>query len=236
MTRSRDVADIDGLLTTKGDIYAATAAATPSRIGVGANNTLLTADSTTATGLKWAAAAGGGQTLITTTVPSASTGFSFSSIASTYKHLMVTWDGIYHSNNSTLFDIRLNASSSTVYPNMNFVSINGTLYQDNNGGATSFNPTYPTFGRNANVSSSEFHNACVGTLLIYDYANTSYAKHCVVTWQYYNNAAAQWTFLFSSHTIFNSTSAISSVDITRLSGTGTMSTMTNGSVKLWGIS
>jgi hypothetical protein len=57
MTRSRDVADIDGLLTTKGDIYAATAAATPSRIGVGANDTILTADSTAATGMKWAAAA-----------------------------------------------------------------------------------------------------------------------------------------------------------------------------------
>lgn len=63
MTRSRDVANIDGLLTTKGDIYAATAAATPARLGVGSNNTVLTADSSTATGLKWAAAAGGGKVL-----------------------------------------------------------------------------------------------------------------------------------------------------------------------------
>jgi hypothetical protein len=60
MTRSRDVANIDGILTAKGDIYAATAAATPDRLGVGANNTVLTADSSTATGLKWAAASGGG--------------------------------------------------------------------------------------------------------------------------------------------------------------------------------
>jgi hypothetical protein len=60
MTRSRDVANIDGLLTTKGDIYAATAAATPARLAVGANNTVLTADSTAATGIKWAAVAGGG--------------------------------------------------------------------------------------------------------------------------------------------------------------------------------
>jgi hypothetical protein len=54
MTRSRDVANIDGLLTTKGDIYAATAASTPARLGVGSNNQVLTADSSTATGLKWA--------------------------------------------------------------------------------------------------------------------------------------------------------------------------------------
>jgi hypothetical protein len=55
MSRSRDVANIDTILTTKGDIYAATAASTPARLGVGANNTVLTADSSTATGLKWAA-------------------------------------------------------------------------------------------------------------------------------------------------------------------------------------
>jgi photosystem II stability/assembly factor-like uncharacterized protein len=46
-------------LTTKGDLYAATAASTPDRIGVGANNTVLTADSTAATGVKWAASAAG---------------------------------------------------------------------------------------------------------------------------------------------------------------------------------
>jgi hypothetical protein len=42
-------------LTTKGDVYAATAASTPARLAVGANNTVLTADSNYSTGLKWAA-------------------------------------------------------------------------------------------------------------------------------------------------------------------------------------
>lgn len=40
-------------LTTKGDIYAATASATPARLGVGTNDQVLTADSSTATGLAW---------------------------------------------------------------------------------------------------------------------------------------------------------------------------------------
>ncbi len=53
------VATADGaiaksLLTTKGDIIAATASATPARLGAGTNNQVLTVDSTTATGLKWA--------------------------------------------------------------------------------------------------------------------------------------------------------------------------------------
>jgi hypothetical protein len=42
------------IVTTKGDLIAATAASNPARLGVGANDTVLTADSTAATGLKWA--------------------------------------------------------------------------------------------------------------------------------------------------------------------------------------
>lgn len=47
----------------KGDLVAGTGADTFAKLTVGANNTVLTADSTTATGLKWAAAAGGGKVL-----------------------------------------------------------------------------------------------------------------------------------------------------------------------------
>ena len=46
--------------TAKGDLFPATAADAVARLAVGANDTVLTADSTTATGLKWAAAGGGG--------------------------------------------------------------------------------------------------------------------------------------------------------------------------------
>ena len=50
-------------MTTKGDLVPATGSGAFSRLGVGANNTVLTADSTAATGMKWAAAAGGGKVL-----------------------------------------------------------------------------------------------------------------------------------------------------------------------------
>jgi hypothetical protein len=46
------------IVDAKGDIIAATAADTVARLAVGANNTVLTADSSTATGLKWAASSG----------------------------------------------------------------------------------------------------------------------------------------------------------------------------------
>jgi hypothetical protein len=40
-------------LTTKGDLYAASAASTPARVAVGSNNQLLIADSAQTTGVKW---------------------------------------------------------------------------------------------------------------------------------------------------------------------------------------
>jgi hypothetical protein len=50
-------------IDAKGDLIGGTGADSFARLGVGANGTVLTADSAQATGLKWAAAAGGGKVL-----------------------------------------------------------------------------------------------------------------------------------------------------------------------------
>lgn len=51
------------ILDAKGDLISATAADTPARLAVGTNGQVLTADSTTSTGLKWASPASGGKVL-----------------------------------------------------------------------------------------------------------------------------------------------------------------------------
>jgi len=52
------------IVDAKGDLIAATAADTVSRLGVGANGTVLTADSAEATGLKWATPSSGTPALV----------------------------------------------------------------------------------------------------------------------------------------------------------------------------
>lgn len=56
MTRARNTADELSLITAKGDLLAGSASGVQSKLAVGTNNHVLTADSSTATGLKWASA------------------------------------------------------------------------------------------------------------------------------------------------------------------------------------
>ena len=100
------------IVDAKGDIIAATAADTVSRLAVGANNTVLTADSSTATGLKWATpASGGGMTVISTGTLS-STGVTFSSISG-YNNLQLSISGFNAGGNRLL--VRVNGDSGANY-------------------------------------------------------------------------------------------------------------------------
>jgi hypothetical protein len=68
----------NAIVDAKGDIIAATASDTPARLAVGTDGQVLQADSTTATGLKWATAGGGGKVLQVVQV-NPSTGFQTTS-------------------------------------------------------------------------------------------------------------------------------------------------------------
>lgn len=74
-------------IDAKGDLIVGTGADTFGRLAVGTNGYTIVADSTETTGLKWAAASSGGETLITTTEANNTvTSYDFTSLGS-YKHL-----------------------------------------------------------------------------------------------------------------------------------------------------
>jgi len=93
----------NAIVDAKGDLISATAADTPARLAVGANGTVLTADSAEATGLKWATpSAGGGLTLISTTSMSGSATISLTSLPTTYKSLYLIIRGLQNPTTGSL--------------------------------------------------------------------------------------------------------------------------------------
>lgn len=103
------------IVDAKGDIIAATAADTVSRLAVGANNTVLTADSTTGTGLKWAAvAANKSFSLLNTTSMTTGTQYSITSLSGN-DILVVNVVGASVAGTSAYFSMRFNTDTGANY-------------------------------------------------------------------------------------------------------------------------
>ena len=155
------------IVDAKGDIIAATAADTVARLAVGANDTVLTADSSTATGLKWATSAAGGKTLLSTTTLTGSS-VTISSIDQTYKDLQIVLEDVYNSAD-VVFNVRINGITSSSYEW-------GTIYQGSGvvGGDQANNAAQIRINR---IGASSDWNVQNTTILdIYRYSETSTFK------------------------------------------------------------
>lgn len=100
-------------LTTKGDIWGY--GSSDARIPIGTNGDVLTADSSQSLGLKWAAPAGGGMTLIsTTTLSGASTTITVA--ANSYKYLIAFCRDVETATDVNV-GVQINAITTNTYVN-----------------------------------------------------------------------------------------------------------------------
>jgi hypothetical protein len=114
-------------IDAKGDLIAGTGADTFSRLAIGTNNQVLTADSAEATGMKWATAGGGGSYTLIASGTLSGTSTSVSSISGTYKKLIAFYDNYYVSGTDTTPRIRINTISTSTYNVQRLNPTDGTL-------------------------------------------------------------------------------------------------------------
>ncbi len=205
------------LLTTKGDIIVATGNATLVRQGVGANGTVLTANSAQADGVEWATPTSGGMTLISTTTLSGAS-ITLSSIAATYTNLQLIIRNFKPATDATGLYLRMNSDSNA---NRHAETISGDVYTGN-----PFNVTY------INATNAQDNSSAEGLIVIniFDYANTTTWK-AVESSSLTNNATTATNLNYRrSFGAYNQTSAISSIDIFPASGN-----FTSGTVLLYGV-
>ena len=140
MKTNADAATQKATLTTKGDIYAATGTSTPARVAVGTNGQVLVADSTAATGVAWASAAGWSPNLtLLNTGGTALTGAGTIAVnVSSYDSYFIYIEGASSSNASPYIRLRVNGDSGGNYSWVN-VGLQGTSVRaDSPAGVSSF--------------------------------------------------------------------------------------------------
>ena len=120
-------------VNTKGDLF--TFSTIPTRLGVGANDTVLTADSSTATGLKWAAPAGGGANwTLVNSGGTALTGAATITISgiSNKEQLLVLVKRASSASANGYVALRINTDTGNNYTNMGAVFIGATSWSKDN--------------------------------------------------------------------------------------------------------
>ena len=205
----------NAIVDAKGDIIGATAADTPARLAVGANGTVLTADSTTATGLKWATASSGGMTLISTTTLTGTT-VTLNSFSG-YTDLKLVIIGAYGSN-QVAFHGRFNGDSGNNY--YVGMSLSGLSEAVRNKAA---------FGDGLSSSST---NVTLRNYTVVDmqrYAGSEGKPYQVQSgYIYWNNTALN--YVNAENAIYSSATAVTSIDLFMSSGN-----FSGGTAYLYGV-
>lgn len=199
-------------LTTKGDVY--TFSTVDARLAVGANNTVLTADSAQATGLKWAASSSATGWTLLNAGGTALTGAATITVSGlSAKELQVIVIGASSANATSSITLRLNGDSAANYTWAGFYNACPVTYNSGNiqgdgsySGATSF-----LIGRMAaDVASTVFGSAII------DLADTTGWKSVDIVGGGDLSAGSQ--IVTARQGIYEASAAITSISIISSSG------------------
>lgn len=209
-------------IDAKGDLIAGTGADTFSRLAVGANDTILTADSSTATGLKWTTAPTGMTLIASTTF--ASTTWDVQNIPSTYTNLLIIGTGMRCSQGATdeAVMLRFNNDSGNNY-NFGGISVTSTSSANFGNAATGQISFFSGLARSGDTSA----RFGAFSILIPNYATASQYRSAHGT----AIAAPAGIYRYGGVSgVWNSTSAIDRIQV--IASTGTFAA---GSAYLYGV-
>jgi hypothetical protein len=208
----------NAIVDAKGDLIGATASDTPARLAVGTNGQVLTADSTAATGLKWASATSGGMTLLETVTLSGAS-VTTASIPGTYKELRLYVRNFKPGDTNVGLVMRMNADANTRY-----ISIS----QFANVAAQAPNATGMRFTAGQSNSADSISQI---DIIIPDYANAVTGKMSYGYGMTQDQTTSTSFNMRGYMNWYNQTAAITS--LTFLPETGNL---TSGSVLVYGVS
>lgn len=212
----------DSLLTTKGDLIAATGASTPARLGVGANDTVLMADSTTATGIKWGTPASGGYTLLSTTTL-ASSATDITGISQSYTDLLIVLNnvGIQTTAGTITFKFR-DSSAADITGN---TIINGIQSDGGAAGTNYIGAYFANLVTTTTLKTATTDNAFC--FRISDYSESVRGRQIVYNGRYTSGASTNRAEMAVGSL---GTNAVAGLNIALSAGT-----FNSGTVKIWGL-
>ena len=210
----------------KGDLVVGSATNDAAVLGVGTNDQVLTADSSTTTGLKWATASSGGMTLLSTTTLSGASSITISSISQSYNELHIYIYGV--TNNTTygvLFATAYNGATALTASGIRPTNVNAGYVQWSRSESSGFRLSDDAAGSFTRDRTSA-NNAW--KIVFTDYASTSNYKSLHSFGTFFNLDGEQSAFTNMGG--ITSNSAINSIVVSNSGGT-----FSAGTVKIYGV-